>query len=47
LELITGIKNKYKNWIETKEKCQQSMESITQEQILIAYMFPEKREEED
>jgi hypothetical protein len=29
------------------EKCQQPMDSITQEQTLIAYMFPEKREEED
>jgi hypothetical protein len=47
LELLTGIKKKYKNWIEKQEKCQQSMDSITQEQTLIAYMFPEKREEED
>jgi hypothetical protein len=31
----------------TKKKCQQSMDSITREQTLIAYMFPEKREEED
>jgi hypothetical protein len=41
------IKKKYKNWIVKQEKCQQSMDSITQEQTLIAYMFPEKREEDD
>jgi hypothetical protein len=38
LELLTGIKKKYRNWIEKQEKCQKSMDSITQEHTLIAYM---------